>query len=200
MPQVIAYTVYDGLYVNMTNRCTCDCDFCIRNTADSVGEAESLWLDYEPSREEILESIISHDLSQFSELVFCGYGEPLIRADDLLWVAAKIKHLSQLPIRVNTNGHANMIADSDVTPKMAGIIDALSVSLNRADALTYDRHVRPIYGTQAYGGLLDFVAKARLHVPKITLTVLDLVPPNEIKRCREIAERLGVDFRVRRMK
>jgi len=166
---------------------------------NSVGDAESLWLDHEPSREEIFESVISHDLTQtkFDELVFCGFGEPMIRADDLLWVAGQVKQIASLPIRVNTNGHANIIAGYDITPKMAGIIDKLSVSLNRADAAAYIRHVRPVYGVKAFDGLLDFIEKAKNHVPEITLTVLDLLPPEEINLCREIAENLGVGFRVR---
>ena len=198
MPQYIAYTVGGGLYINMTNRCTCDCDFCLRNNINAVGNAESLWLDYEPSREEIRESVISHDLTRFSELVFCGFGEPMIRADDLLWVARQVKQIMpSLPIRINTNGHANMIEGYDITPKMAGIIDCLSVSLNRADATAYNKHVRPVFGVEAFGGVLDFAEKARCYVPKITLTVLDLLPPDEIADCRKIAERMGVDFRVR---
>ena len=197
MPQCITYTVYGGLYINMTNRCTCDCDFCLRNSINTVGDAESLWLDYEPSREEVWQSVVSHDLTQFKEIVFCGLGEPLVRAGDLLWVARQIKTISSLPVRVNTNGHANMIAGYDVTPNMSGIIDHLSVSLNRADAVTYNRHIRPVFGEEAFNGLLDFVEKARNYVPKITLTVLDLLTPEEIANCREIAERMKVNFRIR---
>ena len=198
MPQVITYTVGDGLYINMTNRCTCDCDFCLRNSINAVGDAESLWLDYEPSREEVRESVLSHDLTRFNEIVFCGFGEPFLRADDLLWVARQIKQIMPgLPVRVNTNGHASMIAGYDVTPKMAGVIDRLSVSLNRADAISYTRHIRPVFGAEAFNGMLDFVEKARCYVPEITLTVLDLLPPEEIAGCREIAERTGVSFRVR---
>ena len=198
MPQCITYIVNDGLYVNMTNRCTCDCDFCERNSINTVGDAESLWLDHEPSREEVWKSITSRDLTKFSELVFCGFGEPMLRADDLLWVARQLKQIMpSLPIRINTNGHANMIAGCDITPKVDGIIDRLSVSLNRADEVTYNRHVRPVFGIPAFSGLLEFVEKARRHVPEITLTALDLLPPDELAACRKIAERLGVDFRVR---
>ena len=198
MPQTITYAVGDGLYVNMTNRCSCDCDFCLRNKTNSVGDAESLWLDHEPSREEVWESIVSHDLARFGELVFCGFGEPMIRADDLFWIAQKTKRaMPQLPIRINTNGHANMIAGYDLTPKMAGIIDHLSVSLNHAEAETYNRHVRPAFGSEAFGGLLEFVEKARGHVPKITLTALDSLPPEEIAECKKIAEGLKVGFRAR---
>ena len=197
MPQVITYILGGSLYINMTNRCTCDCDFCERNNSDSVGDAESLWLDYEPSREEILESINSRDLTQFTELVFCGFGEPMLRAKDLLWVARQIKQISPLPVRINTNGHGNIIAGYDITPEMSGIIDRLSISLNRADAVKYNKHIRPVFGSGAFEQMLDFVKKAKNFVPEITLTVLDLLSQEEITSCREIAENLGVGFRVR---
>ena len=198
MPQCVTYTVGDGLYINMTNRCTCDCDFCERNIINAVGDADTLWLDYEPSREEIWESIAAHNLTRFNEFVFCGFGEPMLRADDLFWVAQQTKKaVATLPIRVNTNGHANMIANRDITPNMAGIIDRLSISLNRADEITYNRHIRPVFGVSAFNGVLEFIEKARNYVPEITLTVLDLLPPDELMRCRKIAESMGVAFRVR---
>ena len=198
MAQCITYTVGGGLYINMTNRCTCDCDFCLRKSINAVGDAENLWLEREPSRDEVLKSVEKRNLTDFNELVFCGFGEPLIRADDLFWIARKIKQsFPKLPIRINTNGHANIIAGYDITPQMAGIIDRLSVSLNRADAESYNLHVRPVFGAEVFFDLLEFVKKARRHVPEITLTVLDSLPPDEIESCRKIAEDLGVYFRIR---
>jgi len=198
MSQCVTYIAYDGLYVNMTNRCSNDCDFCERNIIDSVGDADSLWLEHEPSCQEVLASITERDLSRFSELVFCGFGEPMMRAEDLLWVAGHVKQIApNLPIRINTNGHANLIAGRDITPEMAGVIDRLSVSLNRADEKAYTEHMRPDFGSDAFDGLLSFVEKAREYVPDITLTVLDMITPEELARCREIAEKLGVAFRVR---
>ena len=198
MAQCITYIVGNGLYVNMTNRCTCDCDFCLRKSINAVGDAESLWLDCEPSREEVWDSIAARDLTKFNELVFCGFGEPLIRADDLFWVAQRVKQTAPtLPIRVNTNGHANIIAKCDITPNMAGIIDRLSISLNRSDAEKYNHHMRPVFGAESFNGLLDFTEKARSYVPEITLTVLDSLTSEEIADCRKIAERLSVGFRIR---
>jgi len=196
--QTVTYTLGDALYVNMTNRCTCDCDFCERNTIDAVGDADSLWLEYEPSREEVLESITARDLSKFDELVFCGFGEPTIRLEDLLWVAQHVKDTAPLlPIRINTIGHASLLSGRDVTPSLAGVIDVLSVSLNRADKEAYLKQMRPAFGDRAYDGMLEFVEKARQHVPKIVLTVVDLISADEIEQCRKIAEGLGVSFRVR---
>ncbi|MCL2814502.1 MAG: TatD family nuclease-associated radical SAM protein [Oscillospiraceae bacterium] len=197
MPQNITYTVGGGLYINMTNRCTCDCDFCLRNKISAVGESESLWLDCEPSREEVLESVVSRVLSGFDEVVFCGFGEPMIRFDDLFWVARQIKQIMpSMPIRVNTNGHANMIAGCDITPQMANIIDRLSVSLNRSDAEAYNLHVRSVFGARAFDGMLDFVKRAKNYA-EITLTVVDVLLPDELENCRKIAEDMGVGFRVR---
>jgi len=198
MPQCLTYKLGGGLYVNMTNRCTCACDFCERNTMDSVGDAESLWLDHEPTREEIWESIRAHNLKDFDELVFCGFGEPMLRAGDLLWVARQVKEKApEMPIRVNTNGHANMIAGRDMTPDMAGLIDRLSISLNRADEAAYNLHMRPVFGMAAFHGVLDFARKAREHVPDITFTAVDLISPDELSRCRAIAGELGLAFRAR---
>ena len=198
MPQTITYTLGNSLYVNMTNRCTCDCDFCERNTIDAVGDADSLWLEYEPSQEEVLESIKACDLTQFDELVFCGFGEPTIRMAELLWVARHVKDLAPLlPIRINTIGHANLIAGYDTTPSLAGTIDVLSVSLNRADKEAYIQQMHPVFGDKAYDGMLEFVKKAREYVPKIILTVVDLISEDEIEQCREIAESMGVSFRIR---
>ena len=201
MAQCITYIVDTGLYINMTNRCTCDCDFCERNFIDAVGNADSLWLDYEPSQEEILESITGHNLTLFSELVFCGFGEPMLRADDLFYVAQRIKQIMPtLPIRINTNGHANIIANRDITPNMSGIIDRLSISLNRADETSYMRHIRPVFGISSFNGVLEFIEKSRRYVPEIRLTVLDLLTPDEIEQCKKIADSLGVDFYVRTTK
>ena len=196
--QTITYTLGNALYVNLTNRCTCNCDFCERNTIDGVCDADSLWLEYEPSQEEVLESIITRDLSQFEELVFCGFGEPTIRLNELLWVARHVKESTPLlPIRINTIGHANLIAGQDITPRLEGVIDVLSVSLNRADEDAYIKQMHPAFGDKAYNGMLEFVEKAREYVPNIIMTVVDLIPADEIERCRKIAEDLGVSFRIR---
>ena len=194
----ITYTVGNGLYLNITNRCTCDCDFCERGRYRGVGDAQSLRLEREPSRREIWDDIAKRDLSRYRELVFCGFGEPTLRLDDLLWVARRVKETAPaLPIRINTNGHANLIAGRDVTPELAGVVDALSISLNRADASSYNAHIKPIYGRAAYDGLLDFALRAKQYVPDITLSVVDLLDDDELANCKEIAAGLGLPLRVR---
>lgn len=100
----IAYVLGHTLYLNITNRCPCACDFCIRTHSKSVGTGDNLWLEREPTQTEIMAALAQHDLSQYRELVFCGYGEPTCRLDDLLWVCNKVRGIRDIPIRVNTNG------------------------------------------------------------------------------------------------
>ena len=80
----ITYPVKSGIYVNMTNRCPCACTFCLRQHGDSVYGSDPLWLDREPTVDEVCQSLDAWDLSQYEEIVFCGYGEPTERLSDLL--------------------------------------------------------------------------------------------------------------------
>ena len=105
----ITYPVTTGLYVNITNRCPCACTFCVRNKKDHVFESDSLWLEKEPTVQEICDSLDSWDLAKYEEVVFCGFGEPTERLYDLLEVAKYIKSKSDIKIRINTNGLADLI-------------------------------------------------------------------------------------------
>ncbi len=198
MSQTFVYQVGNGLYINLTNACTCDCDFCERRTMQGVGSAGSLWLDHEPTADEVLQALAAYDLSTYDELVFCGFGEPTLRLDVLLQVAQEIKSRQpSLPIRVNTNGHASLIAGRDITPRLAGVIDVLSISLNRPDAASYSAHMLPVYGESAFAALLDFAAKAAQNVPRVVLTAVDVIDDNERQKCEKLAQSLGVEFRLR---
>lgn len=195
----ISYCEGSGLYINLTNRCTNDCAFCVRNIQDSVGDAASLWLDREPTYEEIVADLEKRDFSKYTEVVFCGYGEPMMCLDILLQVAAYLRTKTTLPIRINTNGHANLIYGEDVTPRLKGLIDVVSISLNSATAEDYDKLCQPIFGKEAYEGLLDFAARAKQYVKKVSLSVVDILPLEEIEICRKRAADVGVDLRVRTM-
>jgi TatD family-associated radical SAM protein len=194
----ITYQVGNGLYVNITNRCGNRCDFCLREFTDTVGDAHSLWLEREPTREEIWDAIRASNLNAYTELVFCGYGEPTERLPALLWVCSQIRAFApQISVRINTNGQANLIDGSDVTPRLQGLVDALSISLNYPDAESYERHCRPAYpGT--FEGMLSFTRLATAYVPTVTMTVLDLLPAVDIEECRRLAAACGAGFRVRK--
>ena len=196
--ETITYTVKDGLYLNITNRCPCSCTFCIRNNASSVYGSDPLWLDHEPSLEEICAAIDKRNLEDFKEVVFCGYGEPTERLDVLLEVAAYIHKKSTIPIRINTNGLSDLIHCERTAPKLKGLIDAVSVSLNATDSETYLSLVRPKFGEASFDAMLAFTKDCAQYVPKVRMTIVDTVTSKEEqKKSRALCERLGVELKIR---
>ena len=194
----ITYPVHNGIYVNMTNRCPCACTFCLRKQSDHVYGSDSLWLEREPTVEEVCESIDKWDLSKYSEIVFCGYGEPTMRLDDLLKVAAYIKSKSNIPLRINTNGLGDLIAGEKVAHKLEGLIDTVSVSLNATNKEDYFMLVRPKFGIDSYDAMLSFTKECTKYVPNVIMTVVDEVTSKEEqKKSREICESIGAKLRVR---
>ena len=199
----ITYEYEDALYVNLTNKCNCACEFCLRQgkAQGSIYTEDSLWLEREPTRQEALDSFLGRDVCSYREIVFCGYGEPTYRLDDLLWLVDQLKERygQQLPpVRINTNGHANLICGRDVCPELKGRIDTLSISLNATNAADYVALCHPAQGEAAYQAMLDFAKEAAAYVPHVILTIVDKdKTPEEIERCRQIASELGVKLRVR---
>lgn len=194
----ITYQVKDGIYVNMTNRCPCACTFCLRQNGDGVYGSDSLWLEREPTVKEVCDSIDKWDLDKHSEVVFCGYGEPTERLDDLLKVAAYIKTKSNIKIRINTNGLADLICNERTAPKLKGLIDTVSISLNATNKDDYFKTVRPKFGIDSYDAMLKFTKDCVGYVPNVVMTVVDVVTsPEEQKRCRGICESLGATLRIR---
>ncbi len=190
----VTYRVGKGLYVNLTNRCSNRCSFCVRESQSAVGDAQSLWLEREPLRQEVWEELDAQDLEAFDEVVFCGYGEPTERLDDLLWLAEKLKARG-VRVRVNTNGHASLIAGEDVSARFEGRVDCLSISLNCPTAREYAELCSPEFGLEAYPGLLDFAQKAARFVPEVVLSVVE--GTTDVDACRAVAEGIGLPLRVR---
>lgn len=194
----ITYPVKNGIYVNMTNRCPCACTFCLRKNGDSIFGSDPLWLDREPTVQEICESIDTWDLSKYDEVVFCGYGEPTERLDDLLKVAKYIKSKSNIKIRINTNGLADLIWGEKTAPKLKGLIDTVSVSLNTTNKEDYLKIVRPKFGIESYDAMLSFTKDCTEFVPNVVMTVVDVVTTKEEQEiCKKICESVGAKLRVR---
>lgn len=194
----ITYPVKNGIYVNMTNRCPCACTFCLRHNGEGVYGSDSLWLEREPTVEEVCESIDAWDLTKYSEIVFCGYGEPTERLDDLLKVAAHVKSKSDIMIRINTNGLADLIWNEPTAPKLEGLIDTVSISLNATDKEEYLKVVRPKFGICSYDAMLKFTKECTNYVPNVIMTVVDVVTTKEEQElCRKICESVGATLRVR---
>jgi TatD family-associated radical SAM protein len=199
--ETISYEYEGALYVNLTNRCDCACVFCLRHNGHKGSiYADDLWLDHEPTRQEALDDLLARDFSQYRELVFCGFGEPTYRLDDLLWLVDRLKERvpGLPPVRINTNGHANRILGRDVTPELAGRIDTISISLNGSTAEEYCAVTKPRDGEAAWQAMLDFTRRAREYVPHVVMTVVDKdKSPEELERCRKLTEDLGVTLRIR---
>ena len=193
----IVYKIMDSLYINLTNQCNNRCDFCVRTKLDGVGTDGSLWLEREPEVQEVIDELIRRGYEHTSEVVFCGYGEPLIRADAVAETARFIKENSSVKVRINTNGQANLLWKRDITPTFSGLIDIISISLNAANAKKYDAVCHSEYGEAAYEAILDFAAKSKANIPQVVLTVVDVLPIEDIESCRKTADELGVEFRVR---
>lgn len=194
----ITYPVHNGIYVNVTNRCPCACTFCLRQNGESLYGSDSLWLEREPTVKEVCDSIDTWDLNKYNEVVFCGYGEPTERLDDLLEVAKYIKSKSDIKICINTNGLADLIWNEPTAPKLQGLIDTVSISLNATNKEEYLKIVRPKFGIESYEAMLKFTKECTKYVPSVVMTVVDIVVSKEEQEiCRKICESVGATLRIR---
>ncbi len=188
-----------NVYVNMTNRCPCNCTFCLRHTKKLM-ESNTLWLkEGEPSVEKMMELFSHYDLRVIKELVFCGFGEPLERLYDVCQVIDGLKKTyPDLKVRLNTIGLANLIYEKDVTPELEGRFDTVSISLNAPTAEEFLELTRSRYGIASYEAIKEFVVLAKRYVPNVVMTVVEKVMPQEkIDLCKKICNELGVTLRVR---
>jgi cyclic pyranopterin phosphate synthase len=191
----IYYEAHKNLYINLTNRCSANCIFCIRNFADGV-YGYDLRLSKEPTTEEVIGALEGLDLSKYREIVFTGLGEPTIRFDVVLAVTHWLKSRN-VRIRLDTNGQAALINPGrDVVSelKTAGI-DSVSVSLNAESEELYNKLCRPIH-KNAYGAVLDFIRGARKAGISTRVTAVK-VPEIDLEKCKKLADELDSDFHIR---
>jgi len=187
------YEKGNKLYINLTNRCTNRCIFCIRDDVDNK-EFGNLWIEREPEAHEIIKLI---DTSKdYEETVFCGFGEPLVRLPEVIEISKHLKELNH-KVRINTNGQANLIWKKSVARDFSGIIDAISISLNAASKEQYQKLCKCKYGMDAYDSIIEFAKECTIYVPKVIMSVVDIISKDEIKKCASIAKEIGAEFRVR---
>jgi len=198
MSEIIVYEVRQGLYINLTNRCPCNCEFCVRRNVDGINEDESLWLDHEPSLDEIEQALRGVDLSRYSEVVFCGYGEPCERLDTLIATARVIRESTDAPIRLNTNGLSDLINHKKTAPLLAPWIDHMSISLNTPDKEAYNALCHPVFGEEAFDALLQFALDCKELIPEVTFTVVDVLDADQLQACQKLSDDLGITFRIRK--
>ena len=193
----IFYPIGDSLYVNLTNKCPCRCVFCVREEHETVGNNNSLWLDHDPSMEEIKADLERFNLSDYKEIVFCGFGEPMMRMDDLIETTKYIKSKADIKTRINTNGLGDLIHEKNTAECIKDCIDSVSISLNAPDKESYCRVTRPKFGEQSFDAMLKFAEECRDCGINIAFSVVDEITPEEIEKSKELAESLGVKLRVR---
>ena len=70
------YELKGKVYLNITNRCSNRCEFCIRSNSDSL-VGYDMKLKKEPTFEDMKKALDEYS-SPFTEAVFCGYGEPTL--------------------------------------------------------------------------------------------------------------------------
>ena len=197
--QNITYHVKSAIYANLTNRCPCACTFCLRQFGPGAHGSVPLWLEREPTAEEVCEDLKKWNWRKYKELVFCGYGEPTERLDALVEVAKWMrKNHPEVKIRVNTNGLGDLIWGRDITADLM-VVDIVSVSLNTDDAQEYEKVCRPKFGAAAYPAMKTFTQNAARRGIKVVMTIVDepVTTKEQQARCEAIAENLGATLRIR---
>ena len=193
----IFYELYGNLYLNLTNRCTNACEFCIRDYDDGIDKNTDLWIDHEPSLSEIIADSKKFDINKYPEVVLCGYGEPLIKLKEAVGICKYLKENFSVKIRVNTNGLASHFHKRNVPKELKGLVDIISISLNHKDKKAYNELCHPDCGEEAFDEILDFTREAKKYIPRVIMSVVDVIDKEDINACRKIAENLGAEFRVR---
>ena len=197
MQNTYVYKVDDNLYINLTNRCSNRCEFCVRYYDKPV--YGDLWIGHEPTAQEVIDILDKcYNLADYREIVFCGFGEPTYRFDAIEKISEYI-HSKGARTRINTNDQANEILGEDITERIVKCIDTINVSLNATDAEKYDKICHSQYGLRAFDIMLDFAKKCVEHGGNVVLSIVDCVGEEEIAKAGKIAEKIGAKLRVREL-
>ncbi len=202
MSNTLVYLLNEKIYINLTNRCTNDCIFCLRNDKSDV-KGQELWLDNELSTSKDVikqfETILKQVQTNKPEVIFCGYGEPLLKFNELKEVAEYIKaNYPDTKIRVNTNGHANFVYKKNIVPELKGLIDEFSVSLNASSKDEYNELSQPKF-SEAYEEVKKFIKACADENISVVASVVEGYKGRhlDLTECENIAKNLGAKFRVR---
>lgn len=194
----ISYEVGKNLYLNLTNQCPCACTFCIRNNSDGAYGSDPLWLEHEPTMEEIKADLSKRDIFAYNEVIFCGFGEPTCRLDALLETAEWLKsNCANVKLRLNTNGLGDLVNNRPIAEELCEVIDTISVSLNAGTKDEYMKVTRPKY-ENVWEAMQKFTADCvKTGKSQVIMSVVDVIPPEQIEASRNVAESLGATLRVR---
>lgn len=193
----IVYTYNENVYFNITNRCTCRCIFCIRNEKDTLGEAENLWHDHNPSWAEIKTAIDAFDFANYKEAIFCGYGEPTCALENLLTAAKYMKEqYPDIVLRLNTNGLGELYNKKPIAEELSKYIDAVSISMNAPNAERYQEVTQPCF-SNSFQDMIAFAKKSKQLFKSVQFSVVDIITKKEIEESKKLASELGISLRVR---
>ena len=195
----ISYPIGNKLYMNITNKCPCSCTFCIRHNGDGAYGSDPQWLEHEPSFEEIMADLEKRDITSYEEIIFCGFGEPTSRIDVLIKTAEMLRNTEGCPpLRLNTNGLSDLISGRSTADELCRVFDFISVSLNAGTEEEYNKVTRPSF-PNAFAAMQKFTADCvKNGSPKVMMSVVDVIPQEEIDASRELCEKLGAVLRVRK--
>lgn len=191
----LTYIYDDKIYINLTNECSNNCNFCIRNNNDGVCDYY-LWLERNPTAEEVICDLAQYDKTAYREYVFCGFGEPLYALDVLLAVATYLKS-EGVKTRLNTNGQADLICGKGTAEKLKGLIDTISISLNSCNAQKYNELCHCAFSEEGYFAMLRFAKDCVDLNIRTVMTVVDTIGEADVAECGEIAKQIGAEYRVR---
>ena len=191
------YTLDGNLYVNLTNKCSNGCDFCVRNERTSY-YGNYLWLRHgDPTAEKVISAANGMgDLSRFKEVVFCGFGEPTYKVAEMLALCDYF-HEKGLKTRLNTNGQGNLINKRDIVPELKGKIDFVNISLNASCAEKYQPICRSQFGEAGFAGLVEFAKLCRRNGVPCRFSIVDCIGEEEVEACKRLAQSVNIPLYIR---
>ena len=188
----IVYQIEDRIYVNLTNKCSNNCSFCIRNHSDGI-ENYYLWLEKEPDAGEVIDAL--GDVTRFSQVVFCGFGEPVYKIDELVRIGEYVKSKG-VKVRLNTNGQCYLIVGDDVVDRLKNAVDIVSISLNSSSAEKYQELCHSKF-ENAFDSILKFAADCKNAGMEVVMSVMESIGMYELNECLKIADSIGARLKVR---
>ena len=202
----IAYRFGDGVYLNITNRCPNLCAFCIKTKWHMDFHGNNLNLQgNEPSAGEVVAALEAElKKAPFKEVVFCGYGEPTMRLDVLLFTAQTLKgwmaqaKYPPFKIRLNTNGLGNLINHKDIVPDLRRVVDVVNVSLNAQNEEVWRKIVRPAEGYEnGYEAVKSFLRECvQAGFDRVVASCVNQTGA-DAEAVKKIAEAAGAQFYLR---
>ncbi len=195
----LVYFLDGKIYINLTNSCTNRCVFCIRNIKDDVVGADLFLTTENVKAADVIEQLNAMKDKISSEIVFCGYGEPMLKLEIIKEVAKYIKdNYPNVIVRINTNGHANAVYKRNVLPELKGLVDKFSISLNGENEEVYNELSQPLI-ENAYQSVKDFIRETVKEGFDTTATIVTGYKNYKVdmEKCIEITKELGAKFRER---